>query len=96
MGLEPKPPDKSTKIVVVECRDETVGLKVDGVREVLRIPRSRTEPPPEIATRGADYIERLAKLDGRLILIIDVDRILSPAEQRQLETVAKEPTGVEG
>jgi purine-binding chemotaxis protein CheW len=87
MGLEPKPADKSAKIVVVECGDEPVGLRVDGVREVLRIPRSQTEPPPDLATQDVDYIERLAKLDGRLIMILNVDRILCPAERAGLAGV---------
>ncbi|MDZ7374177.1 MAG: chemotaxis protein CheW [candidate division KSB1 bacterium] len=89
MGLEPRPLDKSAKIVVVECGDETVGLRVDGVREVLRVPSSQTEPPPDLATQDVDYIERLAKLDGRLILVLNVERILDAGGSGAFQAAAK-------
>ena len=77
---------RSSRIVVVEIGGQTLGLIVDGVSEVLRIPTDRIEPPSPLVT-GLDsrYLRGIAKLDGRLIVLLDLDQVLSPVEQQQLE-----------
>ena len=85
MGLESRAPDRHSRIIVVELGDEIVGLRVDSVREVLRIPTALTEPPPDMtSSEEADYVEAVAKLDDRLVLILNVDRILRPFEKQAL------------
>lgn len=77
---------RASRIVVVEISGQTLGLVVDGVSEVLRIATDRIEPPSPLVT-GMDsrYLRGIAKLEGRLIVLLDLDEVLSTVEQQQLE-----------
>lgn len=81
---------KNTRIVVVELVGKTVGFVVDAVSEVLRIPKSITEPPPQTVTQNmkTDYITSVAKLEDRLLILLDLEKILSDGEKTQLQGVA--------
>ena len=69
---------KSSRIVVVRLRERLLGLLVDGAQQVLKVPLSRIEPPPEeVVAGGGDYIRGVAKLDDRLIILVDLVRILA-------------------
>jgi len=81
---------RSSRIVVVEINDQMLGLVVDGVSEVLRISTERIEPPsPLVAGIDSHYLRGIAKLDGRLIVLLDLDQVLSPVEQQQLDATEK-------
>jgi len=77
-GMPRKEHDKNTRIIVVELNGgRIVGFVVDTVREVLRIQRSVTEPPPAIiAGIDADYITAVGKLEDRLLILLDLEKIL--------------------
>jgi purine-binding chemotaxis protein CheW len=78
LGMERKEHDKNTRIVVVEVNDKVVGFVVDAVREVLRIPRSVTEPPPSIVGGvHEEYITAVGKLDDRLLILLDLEKVLA-------------------
>jgi len=85
MGIARKQRDKDTRIIVVELEGKTVGFVVDSVSEVLRIPASITEPPP-VLTMGVntEYITSVAKLDDRLIILLDLEKVLSTSEKSAL------------
>ncbi|MEQ8833281.1 MAG: chemotaxis protein CheW [Miltoncostaeaceae bacterium] len=68
-------PPADAKIVILEMGDLTVGVVVDEVREVLTVGADRCEAPPEGAGQ-ADYIDAVAKLEGRLLVILDMSRLL--------------------
>lgn len=85
LGLDAKEYDSETRIIVVELDDKTIGFIVDEVKEVLRIPKSITEPPPEIvAGVDSDYITAIGKLEDRLLILLDLTKILSNAEKAEL------------
>jgi purine-binding chemotaxis protein CheW len=85
-GFPPKENDKNTRIIVVELGNMVVGFVVDAVSEVLRIPKNITEPPPSIvAGIGSEYITAVAKLENRLLILLDLERILKDKEKQQLE-----------
>jgi purine-binding chemotaxis protein CheW len=66
-----------TRIMVVNVRQKTVGIIVDAVSEVLRISRDQiAPPPPTVAGLGRDYLTGLVKLEKRLLILLDLDRIL--------------------
>lgn len=70
--------DSDTRIVVMEFDQKIVGFLVDGVSEVLRIPASTVEPaPPVICGIGSEYIRGVGKLDDRLLILLDLDTLLS-------------------
>lgn len=76
-GMAQKDRDKHTRIVVMELDGKAAGFMVDGVREVLRIPREVTEQPLAIVGSACgEYITAIGKLDDRLLILLDVEKIL--------------------
>jgi len=89
LGLTRKDHTKNTRIVVVELKNKTVGFIVDEVNEVLRIPKEITEAPPEmIGNINREYITSIGKLEDRLLILLDLEKILSESEYSQVEKVA--------
>ncbi|MGR6835249.1 chemotaxis protein CheW [Syntrophomonas erecta] len=78
-----------TRSVVVEVEGQTVGIIVDEVSEVLRLPVSSIEPPPAVVGGiNAEYLTGVGKLDDRLLILLDMDKILSEGEKAELAGVA--------
>lgn len=73
---------KTARIVVVRAGSEMVGLIVDEVPEVLRITDDDIQPTPEIIKTKIkrDYVSGVGKLDDRLIIILDLNKVLLPEE----------------
>jgi purine-binding chemotaxis protein CheW len=89
LGLGDVAEGRAARIVVVRVRERLLGLLVDGASQVLKVPVSRVEPPPdEVIERGGDYIRGVAKLDDRLIILIDLARALAQ-EIREAGAVAE-------
>ena len=85
LGLEVKEYNSDTRIIVVELQNKTIGFIVDEVKEVLRIPKSITEPPPEIVSGvDSEYITAIGKLEDRLLILLDLTKILSNKEEEQV------------
>jgi len=90
LGLQKLEHDKDTRIIVVELSKSTIGFIVDAVNEVLRIPISITEAPPEIvAGVDSEFIKSVGKLDDRLLILIDLNKILHQDEAKQIEKMHK-------
>lgn len=88
-GMARKEKDKNTRIIVVELSGKVLGFVVDAVSEVLRIPQSVTEQPPSIvAGIDAEYITAIGKLENRLLILLDLDRVLNTDETQLLKKVA--------
>ncbi len=79
-GLEELAHDKQTRIVVIEVKGNVLGFIVDSVSEVLRIPADTVEPPPRLGKVEREYVSGVGKLDNRLLILLDVDRLMSDAE----------------
>jgi len=76
-GLAANEIGRQARIVVAEVGEHTVGLIVDGVSEVLRIGADMVEPPSSlVTTAGSEYLRGVAKLGERLVLLLDLGRIL--------------------
>ncbi|HEY3315504.1 MAG TPA: chemotaxis protein CheW [Bacillota bacterium] len=85
-GLPPQDHTRSTVIVVVEVEGNTIGVIVDAVSEVLPIPRGVVEPPsPFIAGVDSDYLRGVAKLEDRLIILLDLEKALNRQEKNDLK-----------
>jgi purine-binding chemotaxis protein CheW len=70
--------------------NKTIGLIVDSVSEVLRINSSTIQPPPPlIAGLDSDYIKGVGKLDERLIILLDIDKIFTTGEHKLIEGMIK-------
>ena len=91
---------RRTCIVIVELGEgeerQDLGVIVDAVNEVLEIPRSEIEPPPTFGAKiRADFIQGMGKVDGRFVIILNVDRVLSPQEITMLASMSSNGTGSE-
>lgn len=85
-GLADKAGDSDTRIIVIEINGMSVGFVVDSVSEVLRIPATTVEPaPPVVAGMDSDYISGVGKLEDRLLILLDLDKLLSADD---LETLS--------
>jgi purine-binding chemotaxis protein CheW len=83
-------PSKKNRIVVVELEGRLVGLMVNSASEVLRIPPSEIEAPHDVFQEGElNYITGVGKLRGRLIILLDLNKILQRGELRRLDDVAE-------
>jgi purine-binding chemotaxis protein CheW len=86
-GLEQEPVGDETRIMVVNVQGKTIGIIVDAVSEVLRISGDQVAaPPPTVAGLGQEYLTGLVKLEKRLLILLDIDKILT--EQEAAETAA--------
>lgn len=87
-GFEKKEPNPAQKIVLTESGGESIGVIVDSVSSVLRIAQDSIEPPAAVITGDQiEYIKGIAKVDDSLIVLLDLTRIISDAENRALQEV---------
>jgi purine-binding chemotaxis protein CheW len=78
LGLKVADQTEESRIVVIDITDGEVGVIVDAVTEVLRVPNSSIEPPSSMVTQGnSDYLRGIAKLTDRLIILLDLNKLLS-------------------
>ncbi len=88
-GLEPKPIDDETRTIVVNVGERTMGCVVDVVSQVVRIPHEDIQPAPQTVTAdGADYISGFARLDGDLVVLLDINKLLNPDQLERITPVA--------
>jgi len=78
LGLKVADQTEESRIVVIDITDGEAGVIVDAVTEVLRVPNSSIEPPSSMVTQGnSDYLRGIAKLTNRLIILLDLNKLLS-------------------
>ncbi|MDW7651002.1 MAG: chemotaxis protein CheW [Bacillota bacterium] len=83
-----------TRIIIVEIDESLVGLIVDSVSEVLHLSATAVDPPPRrLAGTRTEFISGVGKLGERLIIIMNLERILSTEEQVELEQLQLEGPG---
>ena len=80
-GLPPREIDDETRTIVVNVHEKTVGCVVDAVTQVMRINRDQIQPPPlGVMAVNHQYLAGLAKLDDRLMIILDIDKLFQAEE----------------
>jgi purine-binding chemotaxis protein CheW len=78
---------RRNRILVVEHRGRLSGMIVDSASEVLKIPESEIEPAPSMMLEsGLECITGLGKYHGRLIILLDVNKLLESREPEKRET----------
>lgn len=89
LGLTVGEQSEDTRIVVVAIAGQDIGVVVDAVTEVLRISNDLVEPLPSMTTSAdVEYLRGIAKLDNRLIILLDLDKVLSQGEKGALYEIA--------
>ncbi len=82
--------DKRNRILVVELENKLLGLIVSSASEVLKIPPSEIEAPGTVFAEGeSSYVTGVGKLKGRLVIILDIARLLRQPEFKKLEEAAE-------
>jgi purine-binding chemotaxis protein CheW len=80
-GLPARKFDDETRTVVVNTHDKTVGCIVDEVTQVMRITADQIQPVPvSVAALARRYIAGIARLEDRLLIILDIDKLFDPSE----------------
>jgi purine-binding chemotaxis protein CheW len=80
-GMEPAAYDARTRLIVIAVADRLVGLIVDSAREFIVIPAGTIHPPPDaMAATSGRYLRGIARIAERLVLVLDVSRILDAAD----------------
>jgi purine-binding chemotaxis protein CheW len=93
-GLAEIVSDKKNRILVVELENKLLGLIVNSASEVLRISPSDIEAPGNVFAEGeSGYVTGVGKLKGRLIILLDINKLLHRPEFKRLEEAA-EPVAV--
>ena len=93
-GIEAVQPDKKNRILVVELDNKLLGLIVSSASEVLKIPPSEIAAPGTVFAEGeSSYVTGVGKLKGRLIILLDIARLLRQPEFKKPEEAA-EPVAV--
>ena len=85
LKLELKEADKNTRIVVVDISGNIMGMIVDSVSEVLRLPAGTIEPPPDLVSGvECEHISGVAKLEDRLLMFLDLSKIVGAEELAEI------------
>lgn len=87
-----KEADEETKIIVIRTSQMNIGFIVDSVSEILNIPKDDIEgAPPIINTNSGDqYVEGIAKVDNRMIVLLDIDKLVSRQDYDVINQIIEE------
>jgi purine-binding chemotaxis protein CheW len=81
---------RKNRILVAEVQKKMVGLVVDSASEVLKVPEGDVDPPPNVFEEGElNYVTGVGKLNGRLIILIDLTKILQKGELKRVGEIAE-------
>jgi purine-binding chemotaxis protein CheW len=92
MGMQSREQDENTRIIVADIGETVMGFIVDSVSEVIRLPESSVEPAPAVIANkiGTEYVRGVGKMNDRLLILLDLNRILNVNELNKANTIASE------
>ncbi len=86
LGIPVEERSPRARVLIVEMGDQRVGLIVDAVSDILWFAADRVEPPPPmVAQISGVFVRGVGKEEGRLLIILDLGEVLSPAERAELQ-----------
>jgi purine-binding chemotaxis protein CheW len=87
-GLPPQAATPATRVIVVEVEGRLVGMIVDCASQVVRIPADSIDPPPPVlGTLSQEFITGVGRLDERLVILLDIDAVLTAEEKKALDSL---------
>lgn len=88
-GFQSKEHDEDTRVIVVELEDSPIGIIVDSVEEVIKIPDESVQQLPESTGSGGarEYMTGVGVLDKRLVILLDVEKVLTGTEILKAESL---------
>ncbi len=92
LGMETKKQDENTRIIVANIDDTVMGFVVDSVSEVIRLMEKNVEPAPAVIADkiGTEYVMGVGKLDNRLLILLNLDKILGAKELHSVQSISAE------
>ena len=90
-GLSEVPVDEQTKVIITKSNDVTIAFKVDEVKEIIECDDAKLTDFPSIArSQETAYVERVANHNGRLILLLDQDKLLKESEAEAISQLVSD------
>lgn len=87
-SLPPGEITDSTRIVIIESEKQVVGILVDGVAEVVELNTDSIDPAPNVGDdESSRYIQGVATLDDKLLIVVDLNKLLTEDEWNQMSTI---------
>ncbi|ABI71060.1 MULTISPECIES: chemotaxis protein CheW [Shewanella] len=87
-GLPSAELDDSTRVVIIEAEKQVIGILVDSVAEVVYLRRSEIDNAPNVGTEeSAKYIQGVSNRDNELLILVDLDKLLSDDEWVELTQI---------
>jgi purine-binding chemotaxis protein CheW len=87
-GLEPTELSDNTRIVIIESEEQVVGILVDSVAEVVYLRSSDIDSAPNVGTEeSAKFIHGVSNRDGELLILVDLNKLLSDEEWEELTNI---------
>ena len=78
-----------TVVIILNIQDRVVGMVVDSVSDVISLTADQIKPAPDLGgALGTDYIVGLGTVDERMIILVDIDRLMSSEEMGVIESIA--------
>jgi purine-binding chemotaxis protein CheW len=82
--------DGQTVVIVVNVSDRIVGIVVDGVSDVMSLTPDQIKPAPELGvTMSSDFLSGLGSLENRMLVLVDIDKLLTSKEMALVEQVGE-------
>ena len=90
LGFQPKDTGSLSRILIVEVKDTVTGMLVNSVKEVMHLPLSSIEPPPEIIKSkiNSEYLTGVGKVGDRLLIILNLAKVLGEEEIEELNELS--------
>ena len=81
--------DQFTVVIILNINGRVVGMVVDSVSDVITLSSDQIKPAPEMGTAlNADYLIGLGTLEQRMLILVDIDRLMSSSEMGLIENIA--------
>ncbi|MDH4190659.1 MAG: chemotaxis protein CheW, partial [Betaproteobacteria bacterium] len=80
--------DQFTVVIVLSVLGRVVGVVVDGVSDVTILAADQVKPAPELGTLDTKFVTGMGTVDQRMLIIVDIERLLSSAEMQLFERIA--------
>ncbi len=81
--------DQFTVVIILNIGGRVMGMVVDSVSDVITLSPEQIKPAPEMGTAfNTDYLIGLGTLDERMLILIDIDKLMSSAEMGLIEKIA--------
>ena len=93
-GIEQRDSTNDTRVMVLNVSDSLVGAIVDSVSEVLTFTEEQIEPVDRLSvTISAEYITGVAKLEDRLVILLDYEKVLGAEERVEVDSMLADVAG---